>query len=202
MSQRSYCAGFFTSFYALALTSGGRGTTFLPIGNNRDGWRFKRTKHVRKVPDDSAGEATIDVIGAGTDIELHGTTVMAALVRQSGLMFDQEIGLPPMSAPSAAQPITGEGNFNNSVGLLGSLTFGSLALTPVQVTQNALAWIGGGKSILFKYAAAINDMEMLLSSNLNEMPVTFQVLPDPATGLLYTIVDTSSLSGVTAIPAV
>lgn len=182
---RSYVAGHMVAWYSTNSVSQSGGASYLAIGSTREGWNIRPSFHTQPVHDDAYGEGKADSINQGADMSLDGVLIQAALPQVEAALWNMT---------------GGAGQSNNQVGLKGSDTYGSLVLVPVAGTP-AAAKIGAGNAYIFYMAQVINDPSILLSSKLREIPVTFDLLPDPNnTNKFYTVATTPAGCSATQTP--
>ena len=183
--QRSYIAGHFLCAWSSTSISSSAGATWTSIGSTQNGWRLRPTIHTNPVNDDAFGDGRADVIQAGADFMLEGITVQAKLVQASGVIWNS---------------VGGEGYSLNNVGLRGSDIYGSICLTPIAGTP-AANLIGAGNSYVIPLAGVVNDPEILLASKLREIPLSFDVLPDPNNANKFYLIEATPSGVPSTIPA-
>lgn len=171
-AQLSTIAGFFTVFWSPP----GSSPAYVNLGQTREGATIETTVHEQDVHSDAFGDAIAETIQQGVDYRVTLTGIEYTKVKQA--MF--------------ALPVT-QGNVNTKVGLRGTDLYGPLALTPIVGTP-ASTEIGAGNSYVFPLTAPGNNINILLSSKLREINLSFKALT--VTGSAYSI--TTTPAGVTA----
>jgi hypothetical protein len=180
------------------------GASFTYIGTSKEGYEIKETLHRQDVKDDLYGDARPDSIFQGVEYELAGINIEFDKLLQTGV-----------AGPINTSAIYG-GVVNEFVGYRMRDLAGSLCLTPMPNTPAAKrvnAANGGATntSIVFYSAMLINDINVLLSSKLTEVPVTFALYPvgptpayttgSPGTNAVWSYTTTPSGCAFTFAPA-
>ena len=188
----SYQSGPFQAFYAPTTGSGGT-PTYAYIGTSRDGWTRREVIHKQVVKDDLYGEAEPDSINQGVDYELEGVSIEWDKLISSGIYNS------PLINATIGSPAQQYGFVNADVGYRNRDLAGSLVLTPKPFTPAALL-IGAGNSYVFFSALIMNNLDVLYSSKLFEVPVTFKLYPCGPLSY-YTGTYGTSVFGVIATPS-
>lgn len=156
----SYQSGPWQSF-VLPNASQSAGASFVNIGTTREGFNLVETFHKQDVHDDLYGEESPEGILQGVSYSLSGVNIELDKLLASGVVNVQAI----------------YGGFANQfVGYRARDIAPSLCLTPMPGTPAAKR-IGAGNSWIFYAVILMNDLNVLLSSKLSEVPLDFKIYP-------------------------
>ncbi|MDB5295208.1 MAG: hypothetical protein JWO31_1191 [Phycisphaerales bacterium] len=163
---------FIAGAYAFTYKAPGGGSP-ASIGATEQGFELRDQMHMEPIQSDDYGEGRAGGIQQGR----------SASVRLTGIEYGAM-----RAAIYSSHPL---GDAKANVGRSMHDLAGEIVATPT--TGTPAAALEG--TYTFKYAACASDLEMIFGSKLRKVPVTFDLLPDPATGKLWVVGAGSSGGG-------